>query len=680
MKWKILIVTVFGVFMVILDATVINVAVARLESVFGAGLTSVQWVLSVYTLALGVTTPLARVSRGPARYQENVSRRPRHLRRRLGALGRSAVASVAHRCAHVAGRGRRHCRATRFGAALRRVSARRARTGARRVWSRTGRRAGARPRSSAAGSSITTLGAGIFWSTCSDRIAGHCAGRPMAPPAGQARSTLRRSTGSVRSCRPSDSARFSMRLRSRVAGQARGPPPPRWRRWFSARLRCWLSQRLNSGTRDTRCSTCGSSRRAQFTIAALIGWISIIARSSVQEFLLPLYLQTLRGRSAMQAGLALLPLALASAVVVPLAGWAYDKIRRASVGGLRVCAARTQHLGALRRLTYATPMRDIVFLPFVVRGGVALGTTVQATQVTALSALETHELARGSHRSSMRRRQTLQSVGVAALATVVTATTPRGPGRAPSLRFRRSRDSVVRTLSRLQPRSSRSASRSSCPGGLRAVPRFGSRQPPHVAVGRCVVHHRFQSMAEKRRLPVIPSGDAPADVPGEEPPPPWHWVPLGAVIMIGVGAVLAKSFYVPYVQRCVGRGVRSPSHDARVRPDRSAAERFGAPIRCTGNCSGARFRSRCSLSPSGDFVVGRFGARTNQRHGTLAGIAAMVLLLVFAGRGAPVLDRSGCLRGDDSVWRGHWVPRGARGRGLASKSVSLVGELDDRTT
>ena len=57
-KWVILIVIIFGLFMTILDSTIVNIAIPRLQNAFGADLNSVQWVITVYTLAQGVATPL----------------------------------------------------------------------------------------------------------------------------------------------------------------------------------------------------------------------------------------------------------------------------------------------------------------------------------------------------------------------------------------------------------------------------------------------------------------------------------------------------------------------------------------------------------------------------------------------------------------------------------------------
>jgi len=57
-KWIVLGVVIFGLFMTILDGTVVNIAIPRLQNAFGATLTSVQWVLTAYTLVQGVATPL----------------------------------------------------------------------------------------------------------------------------------------------------------------------------------------------------------------------------------------------------------------------------------------------------------------------------------------------------------------------------------------------------------------------------------------------------------------------------------------------------------------------------------------------------------------------------------------------------------------------------------------------
>src|SRR5450759_5133895 len=56
-KWVVALIVVMGVFMSILDQTIVNIAIPRLQIAFGADIHSVQWVLTAYILTLGVVTP-----------------------------------------------------------------------------------------------------------------------------------------------------------------------------------------------------------------------------------------------------------------------------------------------------------------------------------------------------------------------------------------------------------------------------------------------------------------------------------------------------------------------------------------------------------------------------------------------------------------------------------------------
>src|SRR4030088_2906980 len=57
-KWIVMIVMVIGTFLSVLDTTVINNALPRLQVAFGANLDTLQWVVTAYTLTQGVITPL----------------------------------------------------------------------------------------------------------------------------------------------------------------------------------------------------------------------------------------------------------------------------------------------------------------------------------------------------------------------------------------------------------------------------------------------------------------------------------------------------------------------------------------------------------------------------------------------------------------------------------------------
>lgn len=56
-KWLVVIAVIFGVFMAILDATVVNIALVKLQAVFGVSLDVVQWVITAYSLAITTSIP-----------------------------------------------------------------------------------------------------------------------------------------------------------------------------------------------------------------------------------------------------------------------------------------------------------------------------------------------------------------------------------------------------------------------------------------------------------------------------------------------------------------------------------------------------------------------------------------------------------------------------------------------
>jgi len=58
-KWLVLVATIFGVFMSALDGTIVTIALPKLEAVFGADVHTIQWVITGYTLALGVSIPIS---------------------------------------------------------------------------------------------------------------------------------------------------------------------------------------------------------------------------------------------------------------------------------------------------------------------------------------------------------------------------------------------------------------------------------------------------------------------------------------------------------------------------------------------------------------------------------------------------------------------------------------------
>ena len=58
-KWKVLISVIFGIFMIILDTTVVNVAFQTIRGEYNTSLNNSQWIISIYVLALGIGTPMS---------------------------------------------------------------------------------------------------------------------------------------------------------------------------------------------------------------------------------------------------------------------------------------------------------------------------------------------------------------------------------------------------------------------------------------------------------------------------------------------------------------------------------------------------------------------------------------------------------------------------------------------
>ena len=154
-----------------------------------------------------------------------------------------------------------------------------------------------------------------------------------------------------------------------------------------------------------------------FLNASLLGYVSTVALFGA-EFLMPIYLQSLRGQTALQTGIILLPMAIVGGIFVTLSGQIYDKIgpRPLLVGGFMLLVVNTWQLSQIKA---NTPVSWILFL--LVLRGLALGMTVQTTMVTALSVVPNQDLARGSSLINATRL-VVQSIGVAVLATVLVST------------------------------------------------------------------------------------------------------------------------------------------------------------------------------------------------------------------------------------------------------------------
>ncbi|MDE3113064.1 MAG: DHA2 family efflux MFS transporter permease subunit [Chloroflexota bacterium] len=152
----------------------------------------------------------------------------------------------------------------------------------------------------------------------------------------------------------------------------------------------------------------------RFFFANLVGWVSTIALFGA-EFMLPLYLQQVRGLTAFDTGLLLLPQGLSIAVAGPLAGRLVDRFgaRIVVMGGFVLLAYNTWEMSHITLDTTYDTLRELV----AVRG-LALGAALQPTQLVALGVVpESLRTAASSMNNAMR--SIFQSFGIAMLSTVV---------------------------------------------------------------------------------------------------------------------------------------------------------------------------------------------------------------------------------------------------------------------
>ncbi len=411
-KWKVLSTVIFGIFMVILDGTVVNVAFQTLREEFGSSINDAQWIISVYVLALGISTPLAGF----------LADRFGIKRIYLGGLMIFALGSlacglapnltilIAARAVQGFGGGI----ALPLGLAL---------------------LLNAFP-ASEQGMALGFFGiAAIVAPALGPILGGWLVDRGLwrliffiNPPIGLlgvilGTRFLREQTSDRRP--PLDSLGliteiigFGAILYGASVAQNQGWSSPSVVVSFVVGGIGLLAFGIvelfvaKAPLLDLRLFT-----KPVFLNASLIGYVSVIALFGA-EFLMPLYLQALRGLTALQTGLALLPLALTGGVSVTLAGRLYDRLgpRPLVAVGFSLLIVNTWQLSQLQA---DTPLRWILFL--LALRGLALGLTVQTTIVTALSVVPLRDLPRGSSLSNATRN-VVQSIGVAVLATILVST------------------------------------------------------------------------------------------------------------------------------------------------------------------------------------------------------------------------------------------------------------------
>jgi len=407
-KWKVLISIMFGIFMIILDATVVNVAFPTLRREFGATLADAQWVLSIYVLSLGVTTPVSG-------YLAD-----RFGIKRVYLFGLAVFVIGSFFCGLAPSLGWLiAARALQgFGGGIAQP------LGPAQLY----RAFPPKEQGTALGyfgivlvfapALGPVLGGWlvdadlwrlIFFINIPIGILGVLLGSRFLPDHQAERKPAFDPLGLITAV-----IGFGAVLYAASIAETNGWTGPATLTAFTIGIVALIAHVvIELYVVKEPMSSLRLFRNPIFLNAALVGYVATIALFSA-EFLMPVYLQAFRGRTALQTGYILLAVAVTSGIATPLAGRLYDKIgpRMNLIVGFAILCINTWQLS---KIEGNTPISYILFL--LALRGLAVGLTLQTSFVAALSAVPLNNLPRGSSLLNSTRF-VVQAVSVAALATV----------------------------------------------------------------------------------------------------------------------------------------------------------------------------------------------------------------------------------------------------------------------
>ena len=413
-KWKVLISVMFGIFMIILDSTVVNIAFPTLRREFGATLADAQWVLSIYVLSLGVTTPVSG-------YLAD-----RFGIKRVYLLGLSLFVFGSLLCGLAPSLGWLIvARAIQgFGGGIAQP------LGPAQLYrafppKEQGTALGyfgiALVFAPALGPILggwlvdANLWRLIFFINIPIGIVGVFLGsrflldyrverKPKFDPLGLITAAI--GFGSV--------------LYAASIAETNGWTGPATLTWLGVGVVSLVAHAIiELYIVKEPMTTLRLFSNPVFLNAALVGYVATVALFGA-EFLMPIYLQAFRGRTALEAGFILLAVAVTSGITTPLAGRLYDKFgpRMNLIVGFSILCINTWQLS---KIEGNTPISFVVFL--LALRGLAVGLTLQTSFVAALSSVPLNQLPRGSSLLNSTRF-VVQAVSVAALATIFSSAVP----------------------------------------------------------------------------------------------------------------------------------------------------------------------------------------------------------------------------------------------------------------
>ena len=410
-KWKVLISVMFGVFMIILDSTIINVAFPTLRNEFNASLADAQWVLSVYVLALGVTTPMTG-------YLAD-----RFGIKRIYLLGLSIFTLGSFLCGLAPSLSMLVlARALQgFGGGLAQP------LGPAQLYrafppKEQGTALGifgialvfAPAMGPILGGWLVDLQIwrAIFFVNVPIGIAGVLLGSRFLLDFRVERKPIFDPIGLVTAV-----VGFGAMLYAATLAETEGWTNPLTLTVMGVGLAALsISTVVELFIAKEPMLNLRLFGNRTFLNAGLVGYVSTVALFGA-EFLMPIYLQAFRGRTALETGYILLAVAATSGIATPLAGRLFDKIgpRMIVVTGFSILCVNTWQLAQIKG---DTPIPYIAFL--LALRGLAIGLTMQTTFTTSLSSIPLSMLPRGSSLLNSTRF-VVQAVAVAMMASVLTS-------------------------------------------------------------------------------------------------------------------------------------------------------------------------------------------------------------------------------------------------------------------
>jgi EmrB/QacA subfamily drug resistance transporter len=410
-KWKVLISVMFGIFMIILDSTIVNIAFPTLRREFGATLSQAQWVISIYVLALGVTTPISGFLAD------------RFGIKRMYLLGLAIFVGSSFLCGLAPSLGWLiAARALQgFGGGISQP------LGPAQLYrafppEEQGTALGifgialvfAPALGPILGGWLVDLGVwrAIFFINVPIGILGVFLGSRFLVRHEAERKPSFDPLGLVTAAIGFGSVLYA----ASIAGNV-GWTNPETLTFFAIGVLALVAHAIIElyVAKDPMTSL-RLFKNPIFLNASLVGYVATVALFGA-EFLMPLYLQAYRGLTALETGFVLLAVAVTSGIATPLAGRIYDKIgpRMNMVVGFGILCINTWQLS---KIESTTPTSYIVFL--LALRGLAVGLTLQTSFVSALSSVPLNNLPRGSSLLNSTRF-VVQAVAVAALATIFSA-------------------------------------------------------------------------------------------------------------------------------------------------------------------------------------------------------------------------------------------------------------------